>query len=380
MTCIRQNHSDPEGLVVIPNQPLNWEAVRRFATSQEVLPIIYQRLAEAAESTIPPDEWIQWKDKFKTNAYRNLRLSHKLVWIMEQLAQNQIQAIALKGPVLAIQGYGDLSLRSFMDLDILIHPEDFHNVYDILVKAGFIPELELTPVQQNWVVSSGYHLPFLHQNADIEIHWKIAEVGLLHPLKSDLFWHDLAVTPVLEEKINSLSLENSILLACLHGTKTGWDKLKWIADLASLIHANPDHDWSQLIENARRSGMKRLVCLGFLLAEEPGGVVFDDPTHALIHKDAKAEELAAQVRRQIGGEWAGPGQFGYIPFYLESRERLRDRLYFIFDQVFVPKQADWVRLPLPRQVFFFYYLFRPLRLLVKFSSKTITGFLNRVTK
>jgi hypothetical protein len=377
MTCIRQDHSSEEGIGAILNQPLNWEAVRRFALNQEVLPIMYHRLAEVAETRIPPDEWVQWKDRFKGNAYRNLRLAQKLIWIIGLLARNQITAVTLKGPVLAIQGYGDLSLRSFVDLDILTHPGNFHRVYEILTKAGFVPELQLTSVQQKWLVASDYHLPFIHQNDHIEIHWKIAEVGVHHPIKPDIFWQDLTVTHLLEEKINTLSPENTILLACLHGTKSGWNKLKWIADLANLIHAYPQTNWIQLVENAKSNGMYRLVCLGFLLAEEPGGTIIDDTIHEQIHKNVKAEKIAAQVRKRIWEKSPELDQLGFVHFYLESRERLRDRLYFILDQLFVPKQVDWVSLPLPRQFYFFYYLLRPLRLLVKFGPRIFAGLISR---
>src|ERR1041385_5088532 len=49
----------------------------------------------------------------------NERLVAELVRVLDALAAKNIDAIPIKGPVLALKGYGDLGLREFRDLDFL---------------------------------------------------------------------------------------------------------------------------------------------------------------------------------------------------------------------------------------------------------------------
>jgi len=59
-----------------------------------------------------------------TNAARNVFLTNKLFEILNLFKKNDILALPFKGPVLAESVYGDLSLRQFVDLDILVHNHD----------------------------------------------------------------------------------------------------------------------------------------------------------------------------------------------------------------------------------------------------------------
>lgn len=54
----------------------------------------------------------------------NQTLATQLTDILQALLSSGIAAIPFKGPTLAETAYGDLALRSFSDLDFLIHPED----------------------------------------------------------------------------------------------------------------------------------------------------------------------------------------------------------------------------------------------------------------
>ena len=73
-----------------------------------------------------------------------------------------------------------------------------------------------------------------------------------------------------------------------------------------------------------------------------------------------------QVSEAIVSGPAGPSDTRNARFYLHSRERLRDRLDYFWDQAFIPKQEDWRSMPLPVALYPLYYLLRPLRLLYKF--------------
>ena len=47
--------------------------------------------------------------------------------------------IALKGPAVALDAYGDTARRQFVDLDLLIHPADLPRAAELLVGEGCSP-------------------------------------------------------------------------------------------------------------------------------------------------------------------------------------------------------------------------------------------------
>ncbi|MEK7856765.1 MAG: nucleotidyltransferase family protein, partial [Acidobacteriota bacterium] len=54
------------------------------------------------------------------------------------------QILPFKGPLLALQAYGDISMRRFGDLDVLVKPKHFKAAVDLLSANGFVPLNEVS--------------------------------------------------------------------------------------------------------------------------------------------------------------------------------------------------------------------------------------------
>jgi hypothetical protein len=63
--------------------------------------------------------------RFEEIARKNLRFTAELIRILNCLESHGIAAIPFKGPTLAESVYGNLALREFSDLDILVRQSDF---------------------------------------------------------------------------------------------------------------------------------------------------------------------------------------------------------------------------------------------------------------
>ena len=231
--------------------------------------------------------------------------------------------------------------------------------------------------QKKWLVKTETEFTFRLQEDIYEIHWEVAELGIIHPLQNDLFWENPQPVTLLEREMLTFSPENLVLFLCLHGAKHQWELLKWVADLINLCQSYPNFDWSALLARAKRLGMQRVVLSGMQLAYQIGGVVFSQQDLASFQGDQQASKLASQVISSYQLDLKSNGLFDNTIFYLKCRERLHDRLYFIFDQIFVPKQIDWLTVPLPKYLYPLYFLIRPLRLSIKFAWSGLMSFLNR---
>jgi hypothetical protein len=125
----------------------------------------------------------------RQTANRNVYLMGELLKIMAAFEARQIPAIPLKGPVLALSAYGDLSYRGFSDLDILIHEHDIAKAVATLAELGFRCNRH-----NAWLkpyLSFGHELDFIRDNGDVcvDLQWHFAKRWLSLPVNSSGVWN-----------------------------------------------------------------------------------------------------------------------------------------------------------------------------------------------
>ncbi|HEY5488919.1 MAG TPA: nucleotidyltransferase family protein, partial [Candidatus Limnocylindrales bacterium] len=99
-----------------------WRFFIRETLRHSCLPIAARTLATV--DAIPPTIKHDLNTAFEANARRNLRLAGELVLATRALAEAGVTSVSWKGPLLAERAYGDLRLRQFFDLDLLIRRAD----------------------------------------------------------------------------------------------------------------------------------------------------------------------------------------------------------------------------------------------------------------
>src|SRR5690606_33413903 len=82
-------------------------------------------------------------------AERNLRLSRALLDVLDLLTSAGIDALPLKGPVLAQQVYGSVAMRVFGDLDVLVAEARIDEALGVLLEAGYVRRLSGASEQES---------------------------------------------------------------------------------------------------------------------------------------------------------------------------------------------------------------------------------------
>src|SRR5438067_2363962 len=81
-------------------------------------------VADAARDVAPPSLLDPLRARAREIAARNLYATGELHRLLDVLADAGIAAMPWKGPALAAQLYGNLALRPFLDLDVLVRRRD----------------------------------------------------------------------------------------------------------------------------------------------------------------------------------------------------------------------------------------------------------------
>jgi len=348
----------------------DWNRVRSAAGAHGVLPSLTRALETWAADAVPPEALQRLRDAARASGHRSLRLAGELVRIMARLASAGIDALAYKGPTLAVLAYGDLGLRPFRDLDIVVDPSAVVPSRRVLEGLGYRHgPLEPPPRRQATLLATGCEDAYFRENGDIiELHWRILPPYFAMRLEFAELWERRAAVPLGGRTVPTLSREDLVLALCAHGTQHRWERLEWIADVARLLYTDAGVDWGVAVERARRLGGTRMVGLAVRLAADLLGAQAPEACASLAADPAVAR-LAATVGADLFRRSPPCRELTLTDrsFHVRAQDRMRDRVRYLWHAAVIPNQPDWALVRLPEPLRGLYYLIRPLRLAVKYA-------------
>lgn len=347
-------------------QNLDWNYLLQLADRHGLQPLLHWHLTTVCPNTVPKEPQQSLRVAFQRVSALNILLTHELQKLIALFAENNVTAVPYKGPALALQLFGNVALRQFSDLDLLVHPRDVLRARDLLLRDGYEPLPPLTEGQQALLLRTQCNLPFSREQKRmiVELHWKVSAPSFARPFETEDFWSRLVDGKLETTNIKLPAAEDLLLALCIHGSKHLWERVAWIADVAGLISSKEELNWEELISRARSTGSERMLLLGLQLAERLLEVSLPAEVKSALKADAKVGLLADDVVRDLFTPGLTPsGISGYFLFQIKARRRLRDKINYL-RFTFTPNEEDLVRFNLPSSLSFLYYLVRPVRLVV----------------
>ena len=306
---------------------LDWQYLIRETRAQGVMPLLYRSLHANCPEAIPKTILHQLQRHFHANAFHNLFLARELLKICKLFEAHGIPVIPFKGPTLAALAYDDLSLRQFDDLDILIDKKDLARAKELFIAQRY--QFKLSKAQEAAYLRAHFHFHFVRADGRVvvELHWALAGKHWSFPF--DFKRMQARLTPVLcgGATIPSFQPEELLLFLCVHGSRHQWQRLMWICDVAELIRAHQQLDWSRLLEQAQTSGGKRMLLLGLFLANDLLSTDLPQDILQSIQEDPTVKLLAGQVWAQLFAH-ADRSPFHALAFHIKVRERLQDKIHY----------------------------------------------------
>lgn len=384
LICVARRTPDAEAAAnprQLLRQDLDWDYMLLMAQRHRIIPSLHHYLVTECPETIPAEVSSRLEKLNQENTRSNLLLTGELLKLVDLLEAHGIEAVPFKGPTLALWAYGDVGRREFGDLDILVKKQDVPAVRELLVSEGFTARPHLSAAQQAATLRFDCSHNFANEkNVWLDVHWDFVVPYASVQIDTNKLWDRLQPISVNNRKLKTLSVEDLLLILCLHGFTHLWERLGWISDVAALIDSQEKIDWSLLIKNADRMGSRRILALGLHLASNLLGASVPPEVWNNAPADATVVELADQVQRGLfteGNEQVGIR--GEVRLHLAMKERKRDKLSSCIRLLATPRVDDWKLLPLPGSLFFLYYALRPFRLTGKYAAKLLRGSTDRET-
>jgi hypothetical protein len=92
-------------------QPLDWLKAIHLAFYHRLSPVLISQVQQHATARVPETIRVCLSERFRAHTIRHFELTKELLEILSLLEKGGVSALAFKGPGLAQQLYGDLSLR-----------------------------------------------------------------------------------------------------------------------------------------------------------------------------------------------------------------------------------------------------------------------------
>jgi hypothetical protein len=341
---------------------IDWNRLLLTAGSHGVLPLVYRRLKSAAG--VAPAAIAQMRAEFYGNKLNNLHVARELARVSPMLSAQGINAIAFKGPVLALQAWGDVALRQFNDLDLLVRPAEAARAAEVLIAAGYwpltydrdYPEISIARRCEDEFVRPGS--PWT-----IDLHWEFNPAYFAYGPSAAEVWDRAISISVEGVEVLTLAPDDLVLFLAVHATKHGWINLGGICDFDAALRARSDADLPVLIDAARRTGSLRMLLTGTALAADLLGAPIPPQLAEAIERDATVASLAAGIERRL---FANPGKRAPLTseWVVPTRSigSIRERIRYVASRALKPDTEDFGFLKLPPRLHPLYYAIRPFRL------------------
>lgn len=229
----------------------------------------------------------------------NLRRIAELHRVLEVLGSAQVPALALKGPALAVQAYGDVSLRSYDDVDVLVPPSHAERSVQALVEAGYADRwarFGRAPSPEHWH-DWGFTAP--DGKTLVELHWSLTSPKRYPGVNSEEAWESGGhmTVDIGSGRVPALRPELLLPLLAIHAASHSWGWLEFPASVAGLMsRSREEMDWDAVLERAERWHVRRVTHLALLMADE----LFGEEPNALpesVRRAARKDRTALGLAR-----------------------------------------------------------------------------------
>ncbi|MEK3881794.1 nucleotidyltransferase family protein [Paenibacillus sp. PL2-23] len=343
-------------------QEIDWHTFIDLTRHHRVFPTIHLKLQELKTPHIPLFVSGMFQRDYYRNTLQMLALSGEMEQLSSRFANEDIRALFLKGPVIAADLYGDVSLRTSCDLDLLVPMEQLNKAEELLVSLGYMKDEYIATVLNDWKWRH-HHITFHHpaKGIKVEVHWRLNPAPSKEPTFDEL-WSRKRKSSLISRPIYYLGREDLFMFLVSHGARHGWSRLRWLLDIKKLM--NQRIDWTRLTQLLKKHHYHNIGGQALFLAAKLLAAPLKEEMRPLL-ASRKAEWLAEDtmfyIQRMVNlhspplPKDVERYHRQYLFALMSKRQKLQHIASFLY-----PYPEDAKTLPLPKRLHFLYFPLRPL--------------------
>jgi len=319
---------------------------------------------------VPPEVRVKLREFQRSHTVSALQLTAELFRVLEPFAVSGIDVLLTKGPALSVRCYGEPDMRHYGDLDFIVRESDIRRATQAMIDLAYDPRIPLRAIDAK---RSPGEYAFRKSGTEILVEFHTERTFRYHPrrLPIEKLFERRAFVTIDGRDVPALSLEDELVLICVHGAKHFWERLMWITDVAALISAKQAPDWSRAMAAAREVGAERILLLGLRLASDVLDAQLPAQLETSVRSDRTVAKLAAQIQNRLAS--SEPREVGVMEraaFRMRMRGGLLAGAAYLLRLSLSPTEEDWTLGREGSRPVFMDAIKRPLRLAKKHSRRS----------
>lgn len=276
---------------------VRWPLLLQLAQEHGEIPRLAEYVKKLDQRMVPPEVRSKLAELQRARTVFSLQLTAELFRVLEHFAEANIEVLITKGPALAVRCYGDPGMRQYGDLDLVLRESDIRRATQTMLDLAYQPRIPLAAIDAKKMTGE---YAFRRIRADVLLEFHTERTFRYYPrgLQIENLFKRRAFVRIDGHDVPALSLEDELILICVHGAKHLWERLMWIADVAAIVSKQPV-DWDLAAALAREAGAQRILRLALRLASDMLGAELPDAVKRDVRSDRTVEKLAAQMEKRL---------------------------------------------------------------------------------
>lgn len=273
----------------------DWDAVFTDAAQHRVMPLVAAAMRDTPG--VPDAVAARSSAIARRDGMLAMAQTVELCRIGAAFAERGIDWITVKGPALAMLAYGNVAAKPSHDIDLLIRPGARTDAFAAMQALGYVSmdgQDRAAPGSLDHVRKDS-HWRDPADTVTVELHTRlfinralVPTLGMDSPRESVAFGTG--------RTLPTLARPEQLVYLAVHGARTNWHRLKWIADFAALTRCSSAEQRAAARACAAQLGAHHIHDSALALAAALFGESACPPPDALSHQ---ARRLAAAGLRDL---------------------------------------------------------------------------------
>jgi Uncharacterised nucleotidyltransferase len=299
--CCQSAFADPAACGAFPKaKGLDWSRFLRLARFHRVQGLVWKGIS-GGKSQVPASVSEALAADAIAIAATNLHVALHCRTLLADFMQTRMPLLFLKGLAVGTLAYGSAGVKSAVDVDLLIAPDELDCAAELLDHRGYIltiPKGDRARLRQWHGVRKESVWIAPDSGVQIDLHTRAADNPQMIPtISADSPARLVDVGNGIE--LPTLGPTETFAYLAVHGASSAWFRLKWICDFAALLADKSPNELDALYRKSLRLAAGRAPAQALLLADRLFGTLADnaalktkllrDPTSRLLYRAALAE-------------------------------------------------------------------------------------------
>lgn len=336
---------------------IDWHAFLLAARREGVAPLLYRRLSCCLDLVTLP-AWLsgELKRDYYAVLAKNAVVFEELKKILSAFSEAGLEAIVLKGAVLAEEIYTDIGVRPMADVDLLIKGEDLAAIDLAFERLGYhsddLGSIDLKAIPANYLTSVVYVSPSIFYLC-FHLHWHlinstIPNDALIRSFDMEAIWNAARKTTISGCPASVMAPHHLLIHLAEHGLRVthSLSQLRFLCDIHETVATyREEMDWQQLVLSSQQFKIDRFVYLSLAVTVKLLGSPV--PETILGKLRPPRLRLAELLFLYLVTHNFRPGGLSYL-LYFANNQGMLNKCRFIFRTLFPPRQVIAQRSAIPR--------------------------------